>query len=164
MSEVLVGILYTPVTMEKLDLRRLSSEIEKDGRFIVEHPANDYYVSFSSLDEETEVSVYFSGMVYYIKKIKEEDFTSSQIFNIAKEGFDFIQKSSLSKDYLKRQGLVIIGKDMKRLYVEKEQSIKEFGMKLFKKPSIRELEKTDYGIHLSIVSEEVPLLSFASND
>jgi hypothetical protein len=72
MSEVLVGILYTPVTMEKLDLRRLSSEIEKDGRFIVEHPANDYYVSFSSLDEETEVSVYFSGMVYYIKKIKEE--------------------------------------------------------------------------------------------
>jgi hypothetical protein len=94
MSDVSVGIVYTPVSMEKLDLRRLSSEIEKEGRFMVEHPANDYYVVFSSLDGKIEASVYFSGMVYYIKKIKEEDFTSSQIFNIAKEGFDFIQKSS----------------------------------------------------------------------
>jgi predicted nucleic acid-binding protein len=56
-------------------------------------------------------------------------------------------------------------------YVEKEQVIKEFCMKLFKKPSFSELEKTDFDIQMSIVdiqmsivSEEVPLLSFSSND
>lgn len=164
MSKVTVGIIYIPTSMEELDLKRLSSEIVKDGKFIVEPYADDYYVTFSSLNEKIEVSVYFNGMVYYTKRIKEEDFTSRQIFNIAKEGFDFIKELSLDKNYSKRIGLVIIGEDMKKNYVEKEQVIKEFCMKLFKKPSFSELEKTDFDIQMSIVSEEVPLLSFSSND
>ena len=163
MSKVTVGIIYIPASMEELDLKRLSSEIVKDGKFIVEPYADDYYVTFSSLNEKIEVSVYFNGMVYYTKRIKEEDFTSRQIFNIAKEGFDFIKGLSLDKDYLKRIGLVIIGKDMKKFYVEKEQVVKEFGMELFKKPSFGELEKTNFDIQMSI-SEEVPLLSLAFND
>ncbi len=164
MSKVTVGIIYIPASMEELDLKRLSSEIVKDGKFIVEPYADDYYVTFSSLNEEIDVSVYFNGMVYYIKRIKEGDFTSRQIFNIAKEGFDFIKGISLDKDYLKRIGLVIIGEDMKKFYAKKEEVIKDFGVKLFKNPSFNELEKTDFDIQMSIVSEAVPLLSFASND
>ena len=164
MSKVTVGIIYTPASMEELDLKRLSSEIVKDGKFIVEPYADDYYVTFSSLNEEIDISVYFNGMVYYTKRIEEGDFTSRQIFNIAKEGFDFIKGISLDKDYLKRIGLVIIGEDMKKFYAKKEEVIKDFGVKLFKNPSFNELEKTDFDIQMSIVSEAVPLLSFASND
>lgn len=164
MNEISTGIIYLPVSYEKFNLKKLLDEIIKEKIFSIKEFVEDYYIMLLSYDKSTKIIVYSDRVVYYIKRIKEEEFTSRQIFDIAKEGFGFIQRSSLNKDYLKRLGLVVRGKDMKKFYVEKEQVIKEFGMHLFKKPSFGELEKTNFDIQMSIASEEVPLLSLAFND
>ena len=129
------------------------------GEFEEIHSPDNYYVWFSYIDGRTQVGVYFDGMAYYIKKVKEEDVIPTQMLDIVKEGFDFIQNSPLDKDYLRRLGLVIRGKQMKDFYFQKQQVIEEFGKKLFNRPLFREIEVTDSDIRISI--KETPLLSFA---
>ena len=164
MSEISVGIIYLPSSYEKMNLKKLYYEIAEGNEFKVKRFVENHHVILFSTDKSIKIIVDADSMVYYIKWIKKDDFTLIQIFNIAKEGFNFIQNSSLNKDYSKRLGLVVGGEDMKKFYAEKEQVVKEFGSKLFKNPSFKELEKTDFGVQMSIVSKEVPLLSFASND
>jgi hypothetical protein len=164
MNEISIGLIYLPVSYEKSSLKGLYDKIAKETKFNVKEFIEDHYIILLSTKKNIKIIVDADGIVYYIKRIKEESFTSRQIYNIAKEGFDFIQKFPLNKEYLKRLGLVISGKGIQKFYAEKEEVIKEVGMKLFKKPSFSELEKTDFDVQLSIVSEEVPLLSFASND
>lgn len=160
MKEISIGIIFTPLTAKDWDLKEVSAEITGKGEFGEVHSPDNYYVWFSSFDERTEVGVYFDGMVYYIKKVRE-DATLTQMLGIVKEGFDFIQNSPLDKDYLRRIGLVIRGKQMRGFYAEKQQVIKEFGKKLFAKPFIGETEITDSDIQMSIT--ETPLLSFTSS-
>lgn len=159
-----IGIIYLPILHEKVNFKKLLDKIAKERVYNVKEFVEDQYIMLLSSDKNTKIMVYSDSVVYHIKKIKEENFTSIQIFNIEKKGFDFIQRSSLTKDYSKRLGLVMRGKDIQKIYAEKEEVIKDFGMKLFKKPSFEGIEKTDFDIQMSIASEEVPLLSFASND
>lgn len=165
MNRVLVGMIYIPSSMKELDLKMLSSEVVKDERFIMEHPADDYYVTFSSTDKNNEVSVYFNGMIYYIEKMKKEDFNSRRMLSVAKEGFDFIKNGlSLHNDYLQRIGLIVMGNNMEIFYAEKKQVIEDFGMNIFKKPIFSELEKTDFHIQMSIGSDESSFLSIVGDN
>ena len=164
MSEISVGIIYLPSSYEKMNLKKLYDEIAEGNEFEVKRFVENHHIILFSTDKNVKIIVDADGIVYYIKWIKKDDFTLMQIFNIAKKGFNFIQSSSLNKNYLKRLGLVVGGEDMKKFYAEKEEVVKEFGSKLFKNPSFKELEKTDFGVQMSIVSKGVPLLSFASND
>ena len=157
-----IGIIYLPVLYEKVNFKKLLDKIATEKVYNVKEFVEDQYIMSLSSDNNTKIMVYSDSVVYHIKKIKEEDFTTIQIFNIAKEGFDFIQKSPLAKDYSKRLGLVIRGKDIQKIYAEKEEVIKDFGMKLFKKPSFEGIKKTDFDIQMSIASEDTPVLSFAS--
>lgn len=161
MKEISVGVIFTPLTAKDWDLKEISAGVTGKGKFEEVHPPDNYYVWLSSIDERTEVGVYFDGMVYYIKKVREEDITSTQMLDIVKEGFDFIQNSPLDKDYLRRVGLVIRGKQMRGFYTEKQQVIGEFSKKLFAKPLIGATEITDSDIQMSI--RETPFLSFASS-
>ncbi len=160
MKEISIGVIFTPLTAKDWDLKEISAGVRGKGELEEVHSPDNYYVWLSSIDRRTEVGVYFDGMVYYIKKVREEDVTPTQMLHIVKEGFDFIQNSPLDKDYLQRIGLVIKGKQMRAFYTEKQQVIKEFGEKLFTKPLIGEKEITDSDIQISI--RETPLLSFAS--
>lgn len=161
MKDVSIGIIFTPLTAEDWDLKEISAEITRKGEFEEIHSPDNYYVWLLSIEGRTEVGVYFDGMVYYIKKVREEDVTPTQMLDIVKEGFDFIQNSTLDKEYLRRIGLVIRGKQMKGFYAEKERVIEEFGKRLFAKPLIGEAEITDSDIQISI--REMPLLSFTSS-
>ncbi|HEY92416.1 MAG TPA: hypothetical protein G4O17_01540 [Dehalococcoidia bacterium] len=161
MKDVSIGIIFTPLTAEDWDLKEISAEITRKGEFEEIHSPDNYYVWLLSIEGRTEVGVYFDGMVYYIKKVREEDVTPTQMLDIVKEGFDFIQNSTLDKEYLRRIGLVIRGKQMKGFYAEKERVIEEFGKRLFAKPLIGEAEITDSDIQMSI--REMPLLSFTSS-
>ncbi len=160
MKEISVGVIFTPLTAKDWGLKEISAGVTGKGKFEEVHPPDNYYVWLSSIDEKTEVGIYFDGMVYYIKKVREEDITSTQMLDIVKEGFDFIQNSPLDKDYLRRIGLVIRGKQIRDFYAEKEQVIEEFGKKLFAKPLIGEAKITDSDIQMSI--RETPLLSLVS--
>lgn len=160
MKEMSVGVIFTPLTAKDWDLKEISAGITGKGELEEIHSPDNYYVWLSSTDGRIEVGVYFDGMVYYTKKVREEDVTPTQMLHIVKEGFDFIQNSPLDKDYLQRIGLVIRGKQMRAFYAEKQQVIKEFGEKLFTKPLIGEKEITDSDIQMTI--RETPLLSFAS--
>lgn len=160
MKEISVGVIFTPLTAKDWDLKEISARITRKGEFEEVHSPDNYYVWLSAIDGRTEVGLYFDGMVYYIKKVREENVTPTQMLHIVKEGFDFIQNSPLDKDYLQRIGLVIKGKQMRAFYTEKQQVIKEFGEKLFTKPLFGEKEITNSDIQISI--RETPLLSFAS--
>lgn len=161
MKEMSVGVIFTPLTAEDWDLKKISAGVTGKGELEEVHSPDNYYVWLSSPDRRIEVGVYFDGMVYYTKKVREEDVTPTQMLDIVKEGFDFIQNSPLNKDYVRRIGLVIKGKQMTDFYTEKEQVIQQFGEKLFAKPLIGETEITDSDIQMSI--RETPLLSFASS-
>lgn len=161
MKEVSVGIVFTPLIAKDWDLKEISAGITGKGQFQEARSPDNYYVWLLSIDGITEVGVYFDGMVYYIKKVREEDVTPTQMLGIVKEGFEFIQNSPLDKGYLQRVGLVISGKQMRDFYTEKQPLIDEFGKNLFVKPLIGETEVTDSDIKISI--RETPLLSFASS-
>lgn len=160
MKEISVGVIFTPLAAKGWDLKEISAQITAKGELEEVHSPDNYYVWLSSIDGRTEVGVYFDGMVYYIKKVREEDVTPTQMLDIVKEGFDFIQNSPLDKDYLQRIGLVIRGKQMKDFYTEKQPVIEEFGKKLFAKPLIGEAKITDSDIQITI--RETPLLSLVS--
>lgn len=160
MKEMSVGVIFTPLTAKDWDLKEISAGVVGKGELEEIHSPDNYYVWLSSIDGRIEVGVYFDGMVYYTKKVREEDVTPTQMLGIVKEGFDFIQNSPLDKDYLRRVGLVIRGKQMKDFYTEKQPVIEEFGKKLFAKPLIGEAKITDSDIQMTI--RETPLLSLAS--
>lgn len=160
MKEISVGVILTPLTAKDWDLKEISTEIMGKGKFEVVHPPDNYYAWFSSLDGETEMGVYFDGMVYYIKKVRKGDVTPTQMVDIVKEGFDFIQNLPFNKNYFPRVGLTIEGKQMKSFYAERQQVITEFSKKLFKRPLFSEIEVTDSSIQISI--RETPLLTFTS--
>ena len=160
MKEISVGVMFTPLTAKDWDLKEISGKITGKGQFEEVHSPDNYYVWLSSTDGRIEVGVYFDGMVYYTKKVREEDVTPTQMLDIVKEGFDFIQNSPLNKDYLRRIGLVIRGKQMTDFYTEKEQVIEQFGKKLFAQPLIGEAKITDSDIQMSI--RETPFLSLVS--
>jgi len=160
MKEISIGVIFTPLAAKDWDLKEISAGITGKGKFEELHSPDNYYVWLSSIDGRTEVGLYFDGMVYYIEKVREEDVTPAQMLGIVKEGFELIRNSPLDKDYLRRIGLVIRGKQMRSFYAEKQQVIEEFGKKLFANPLIGETEITDSDIQMSI--RETPLLSFAS--
>jgi len=160
MKEISIGVIFTPLTAKDWDLKEISAGVTGKGELEEVHSPDSYYVWLSSTDGRIEVGVYFDGMVYYTKKIREEDVTPTQMLDIVKEGFDFIQNSPLNKGYLRRIGLVIRGKQMTDFYTEKEQVIEQFGKKLFAQPIIGEVKTTDSDIQMSI--RETPLLSLVS--
>jgi len=159
MRMVSIGIIFTPLTTEEWNLKEVAAGIA--GRdFQIVHPADDYCVWFSSVERGIRIGIYFNGIVYYIKRIREEDVSSAQMLHIVREGFNFIQDSPLGKDYLRRVDLVVRGEQMEGFYSRKQEVIQEFGEKLFANPLFGEVELTASDIEISI--KERPILSFAS--
>ena len=153
-NSLLIGILYVSNSKKIVDLSKLVPLIEKEISFFVEFVADEYFIKMKSNVDDSVISIYFDGTVYYQRKLDIVNLTSLEIFNTTKEGYGIIGKLLPKVKYQNKITLSIKGNHINGIYQKYKYVINEFGFKLFKNPIFRELETKKDCIDISIVSED----------
>jgi hypothetical protein len=150
-------MVFTPLNEDKLNLKLLGDTLKNDNLFTYGRAYNDFIIELYNQGTSAKVLLYANGMINYIEKMNDVDFSSDQIHTTFNNCISLLKHLKINIEYAKNLGIFISGDNPNAHY---EEYIHKFGQSVFKTPYYKDMNLIDDKKEYAVLIEEKPELSF----